>query len=356
MDKKDLEQYTEDIYTCNRTRCGFCVAECPIYRIKGLEGYSSRGKMMIARGLLEGTIEPSAEVEELLEDCLLCGYCQARCALNNLDIFTILRQRMVEEELYASEHQEKAIKILEEGRLFDRPAVIKREGTNPLYLGCLYQSKPIQVKTIISVLERCGIDPLVADEACCGYIAEATGFRGEFESIQERFREMYGPHLDGEILTLCPTCTITLRERYGLNVKHAIVAVAERIEELNLRQLDLKATFHDPCHLGRMLGVFEEPRTILQALGVELIEMEHNRVFSTCCGGGGGVADTDPELSLEVAKNRVRDALEVGVENIVTLCPTCEPMLLRAASRLANVVGVFVDVRDLWDLLDEALP
>jgi heterodisulfide reductase subunit D len=332
------------------------VAECPIYRIKGLEGYSSRGKMMIARSLLEGTIEPSAEVEELLEDCLLCGYCQARCALNNLDIFTILRQRMVEEELYASEHQEKAIKILEEGRLLDRPAVIKREGSTPLYLGCLYQSKPIQVKTIISVRERCGIDPLVADEACCGYIVEATGFRGEFESIQERFREAYGPHLDREILTLCPTCTVTLRERYGLNVKHAIVAVAERIEELNPRQLDLKATYHDPCHLGRMLGVFEEPRTILQALGVELIEMDHNRVFSTCCGGGGGVADTDPELSLEVAKNRVRDALEVGVENIVTLCPTCEPMLLRAASRLANEVGVFVDVRDLWDLLNEALP
>ena len=356
MDNKELVQYAEDIYTCNRTRCGFCVAECPIYRVKGLEGYSSRGKMMIARGLLEGTIEPSAEVEELLEDCLLCGYCQARCALNNLDIFTLLRQRLVEEELYASEHQQKAIKILEEGRLFDRPAVINREGTTPLYLGCLYQSKPIEVKTIISVLERCGIDPLVADEACCGYIVEATGFSGEFESIQERFKETYRPHLDGEILTLCPTCTTTLRERYGLNVKHAIVAVAERIRELNPHQLDLKATYHDPCHLGRMLGVFEEPRTILQALGIELIEMEHNRVFSTCCGGGGGVADTDPELSLEIAKYRVRDALAVGVENIVTLCPTCEPMLLRGASRLANEVGVFVDVRDLWDLLDEALP
>ncbi len=355
MDKKTLEQYTEDIYTCNRTRCGACVAECPIYRIKGLEAYSSRGKMMIARGLLEGIVEPSAEVEELLEDCLLCGYCQARCALNNLDIFTLLRQRMVEEELYPPEHRGNALKIVEEGRLFDRPAVIEREGTVPLYLGCLYQGKPIEVKTIISVLERCGIDPLVADEACCGYIVEATGFRAEFENIQERFRETYGPHLDGEILTLCPTCTTTLRDRYGLNVKHAIVAVAEKLEKLDPRQLDLKATYHDPCHLGRMLGVFEEPRAILQALAVELVEMEHNRVFSTCCGGGGGVIDVKQELSLEVAKNRVRDALAVGVENIVTLCPTCEPTLLRGASRLANELGVFVDVRGLWDLLDEAL-
>ena len=355
MDSKNLEQHSEDIYTCNRTRCGFCVADCPIYRVKGLEAYSSRGKMMIARGLLEGLVEPSAEVKELLEDCLLCGYCQARCALNNLDIFILLRQRMVEEEFYASEHREKALKILEEGCLFDRPSMTKREGTIPLYLGCLYQARPIEAKTIISVLERCGIDPLVAEEACCGYIVHATGFRGEFESIQGRFKETYAPHLDGEILTLCPTCTITLKERYDLSVKHAIVAVAERIEELNPRQLNMNATYHDPCHLGRMLGIFEEPRTILRALGVELVEMDQNRVFSTCCGGGGGVADTNEELSLEVAKNRVRDALKAGVENIVTSCPTCEPTLLRGASRLANEIGVFVDVRGLWELLDQAL-
>ena len=238
--------------------------------------------------LLEGIVEPSEEVEGLLEDCLLCGYCQARCALNNLDIFALLRHRMAEEDLYASEHREKAIKILEEGRLFDRPAVLEREGTSPLYLCCLYQSKPVEVRTIISVLERCGIDPLVADETCCGYIVEATGFRAESESIQKRFMEMYGPYLDQEILTLCPTCAITLREGYGLNVKHAIVAVAERMEKLNPHQLNLKATYHDPCHLGRMLGLIEEPRAILRALGVELVEMEHNRVFSTCCGGGGG--------------------------------------------------------------------
>jgi Fe-S oxidoreductase len=58
---------------------------------------------------------------------------------------------------------------------------------------------------------------------------------------------------------------------------------------------------------------------------------------------------------MEVAKNRVRDALAVGVDTIVTVCPTCEPTLLRGASRLANETGVFVDVRSLWDLLDETL-
>jgi Fe-S oxidoreductase len=356
MDNEILEQYVEEIYTCNRTRCGFCVADCPVYKVKGFEAYTSRGKMMIARGLLEGLVEPSTEMQSVLEGCLLCGYCQARCALNNLEIFTLLRQRLARQGLSAPDHQEKVAKIVEEGLLFDRPVPLRREGTTPLYLGCLYQSKPVETRTIISVLERCGIDPLVVEETCCGYFAEATGFAQEFDSIQQRFRDNYNTQADEEILTLCPTCTVTLREKYGLNVKHAIVAVAERIDQLEPRQLELRATYHDPCHLGRMLGIFDEPRAILRALGVELVEMEHNRFFSTCCGGGGGVADTDPGLALEVAKNRVRDALAVGAENIVTVCPTCEPTLLRGASRLANETDVFVDVRGLWDLLDEALP
>jgi len=356
MDNKHLEHYAEDIYTCNRSRCGFCVTDCPVYRVKGFEAYTSRGKMLIARGLLEELVEPSGEVQEVLEGCLLCGYCQARCALSNLEIFTLLRARMGEAGLSAPEHVQKVARIVEQGILFDRPAGLEREGTTPVYLGCLYQSKPVEAREILSILERCGLDPLVVEETCCGYFAEATGFAAEFETIQERFTQAYGDLSGREILTLCPTCTVTLRERYGLNVKHAIVAVAERIGQLNPRQLDLKATYHDPCHLGRMLGAFDEPRDILRALGVELVEMEHNRMFSTCCGGGGGVADSDPDLSLEVAKNRIRDALTIGVGTVVTVCPTCEPTLLRGASRLANETGVFVDVRGLWDLLDEALP
>jgi Fe-S oxidoreductase len=356
MDTKSLEQYAEDIYTCNRTRCAFCIADCPVYRVKGFEAYTSRGKMMIARGLLEGLIEPSTEVQEVLDGCLLCSYCQARCALNNLEVFTGLRARMNQAGLSAPEHQQKVARIVSEGVLFDRPAPLKRQGTTPLYLGCLYQSKPVEARTIISVLERAGLDPLVVEETCCGYFADAVGFAEDFERIQERFREAYGTQAGEEILTLCPTCTITLRDKYGLNVKHAIVAVAERMEGLNPRQLDLKATYHDPCHLGRMLGILDEPRDILRALGVELVEMEHNRLFSSCCGGGGGVSDTDPDLALEVAKNRIRDALSVGAENLITVCPTCEPTLLRGASRLANETDVFVDVRSLWDLLDEALP
>ena len=66
--------------------------------------------------------------------------------------------------------------------------------------------------------------------------------------------------------------------------------------------------------------------------------MEHNRYFSSCCGGGGGLRAVDDSLSIEISKNRIRDALAVGVEMIITGCPTCESTLLRASGRLVNQI------------------
>jgi Fe-S oxidoreductase len=354
-DYPHLTQFAEDIYTCNRTRCGFCREECPIYRVKRLETFSSRGRMLVARGLLEGVLEPSAEIQEIMDDCLMCGYCQARCALDNMHIFSAVRRELGEAGFGSRKHRETADRILEEGTLFARPTPFRRVGTTPLYLGCAYQSKPHEVRTMVSVLEKVGIDPLVSDEVCCSYIVGAVGLEDKFELAQARFRQIYGPYLDSEILTVCPTCTATLRDEYGLNVKHALVAVAEKLESMNLKPLSRRMTYHDPCHLGRMLGIVEEPRQILRALGVDLVEMEHHGTFSTCCGGGGGVLDVDRNLAIEVSKNRIRDAVAVGANTIVTACPTCQPTLLRGAGRLANELDMFVDVLDLWELLDAAL-
>jgi len=360
MDRiQDLTRYRDDIYTCNRTRCGFCREECPVYRVNRYETFSCRGKMLVARGLMEGLLEPSKEMAEMLERCLLCGYCQARCALKNMDIVTTMRQRMVNEGFVTQTHLENATKIVKEGRLFDVQTPIKRDGETPVYIGCLYRSRPKELSTIFSVLNRLDIQPRVGEESCCGYVIEATGFSEEFEKAKRHCKEnLEGQRMDAA-LTLCPTCTITLKEKYEIPVQHAIVAVHRRLKEPDLAQklkpLNLRATYHDPCHLGRMLGIFEEPREILRKVGVDLIEMEHHRYFSTCCGGGGGLRAVDDKLSIEIAKNRVKDASNVGAEMIVTVCPTCESTLLRASGRLVNQLDKFIDVRSLWDLLDQSL-
>jgi len=354
-----LSVYNEDIYTCNRTRCGFCREECPVYKVNRYETFSCRGKMLVARGLMEGLLEPSREMAEMLDRCLLCGYCQARCALKNMDIITSMRELMEKKGLSAKTHTENVLKIIKEGQLFEAQVLAKRTGKMPVYAGCLYRSRPKEFSTILWVLEKLGLDIRLREESCCGYIVEATGFTKEFEEAKTRCREYLERNKDRTTLTLCPTCTMTLKEKYDIPVQHAVLTVHEKLKDPNtakkLKPLNLRATYHDPCHLGRMLGIFEEPREILKQLKIEIVEMEHNRYFSTCCGGGGGLRAVDDRLSIEISKNRIQDAVHAGVDRIVTVCPTCESTLLRGAGRLVNQIDKFIDVQSLWDLLNLSL-
>jgi Fe-S oxidoreductase len=71
--------------------------------------------------------------------------------------------------------------------------------------------------------------------------------------------------------------------------------------------------------------VFEEPRIALQALGVELREMESHGKTQYCCGGGGGVflinaAEPLRRRAFEIKQHQVDDT---GAESLVTTCDTC---------------------------------
>jgi heterodisulfide reductase subunit C len=105
---------------------------------------------------MEGALEPSKELAEMLERCLLCGYCQSRCALKNMDIITAMRQSMAIEGFASKAHRENAEKILSEGRLFDSKVLAKREG-RPDLSWVSYRSRPKELSAVFSVLERLGI-------------------------------------------------------------------------------------------------------------------------------------------------------------------------------------------------------
>ncbi|MHC1592102.1 MAG: hypothetical protein ACXQS8_08440, partial [Candidatus Helarchaeales archaeon] len=77
------------------------------------EAYSSRGKMQIARGLLEGIIQPDQALMDCLSLCTLCGYCKARCALDNVEIFKQLRERLIKAGFENRYHKKAVMNILE---------------------------------------------------------------------------------------------------------------------------------------------------------------------------------------------------------------------------------------------------
>ena len=121
--------------------------------------------------------------------------------------------------------------------------------------------------------------------------------------------------------------------------------------------MKLRATFHDPCHLGRFNKGYEAPRGMCsKLLGCELVEMGRSRDNSFCCGAGGGrIWIPDPVGSEKPAQNRIREAAAIpGLEVYVVSCPKDLTMFEDALKTTGNE-GKFV-VKELIELIREAIP
>ena len=106
----------------------------------------------------------------------------------------------------------------------------------------------------------------------------------------------------------------------------------------------MRATWHDPCHLGRHCGIYEEPRRILRAMpGMELVEMERIKDQSWCCGGGGGARTAFRDFAQKTAVKRLDEAKKTGAGAIVTACPFCE-------QNLGEAIDTVNDGMKLYDL------
>jgi Fe-S oxidoreductase len=121
-------------------------------------------------------------------------------------------------------------------------------------------------------------------------------------------------------------------------------------------ELAKKVTYHDPCDLGRAFKIFEEPRDILKGIpGLEYVEMTRNRLKARCCGGGGGVQANNPEMAVEMGAERVRDALAVGAEIIVSGCAACKDNLRKGAKAIPKGERGKIKIMDITEAVAAAM-
>lgn len=169
-----------------------------------------------------------------------------------------------------------------------------------------------------------------------------------------------------EIMTTDPHTYNALKNEYpalGINypVRHYTEFLAERLETIRPRlnrSLKARVTYHDPCYLGRVNGIYEQPRQLLQAIpGITLVEMPHNRKTSLCCGGGGGGMWLDgfqwEKAHVRLSEWRVREALSVGAEILAVACPYEASRFEDATKTVKNAEGLLV--RDISELLSDAI-
>jgi glycolate oxidase len=355
-----LRGQLQEVETCFGTSCNMCERDCPVYRVLRNRTYTSRGKNRALLGLLRGHYPLGKEYAKVVYECTLCGLCDARCALGNTERFLAIRKALAEEGL-TTEDQAKVVDAIKAtgdvyGRTVRTEEIYKdyADGDMPVYIGCTYKDEESEVRDALAVLEAMGVRPKIGHESCCGNVAHLMGFTDEFEEMKAAVREVF-PY--EEFLTICPSCAHVFRTYYGLNCKHVVEYIDENLDKLKakVKPLGIKVTYHDPCDLGRKLKAFDQPRRILEAIGVEVVEMELNREFSHCCGAGGGLLVYDKDLAEDIGKNRIKMAADTGVDTIVTACPTCETQLTTCAMLARKEIGRRIKLVGLWGLVKKAL-
>jgi Fe-S oxidoreductase len=200
------------------------------------------------------------------------------------------------------------------------------------------------------------------EERCSGNEVLRMGEEGLFESLAKENIDKFRKYGIKKIVTLSPHSFHALKNEYPkldpdlkIEVMHYTQFLWSLIKQGKLKlkkNLDLKATYHDPCYLGRHNSVYEEPRDILRSIpGLELKEMAFTRERSVCCGGGGGGLWIERGKGVIMEQVRLRQALDLGVDVIATSCPFCTQQLEAAKEDL----GEAIEVKDIVELVREAI-
>ncbi|NVM28637.1 MAG: (Fe-S)-binding protein [Candidatus Helarchaeota archaeon] len=364
---KDMIKY---YYLCNV--CGTCRQQCTVFRTNLLESLSPRVKVTLAGELYLNKMGITKKTIEAFFSCVLCGLCENTCpsGAKVLETIKATRQYIIEQgggpeaitKLLDSIMENKNIFMLEnedrmswtediEDKIKDK---IKKEAEIALFVGCQESFKGSLYnipESLVLIFEKAGVDFTVLgeDEWCCGAPYFLMGIKNEkVEEIMKHNIEKMKELGVKKIVAICPGCYLAWKEEYKkldkelpFEVLHSTEIIADLIKEGKLtidKEHKKKVVFQDPCDLARHSGVYEAPRTILQAIpGLELIELEREKADAYCCGGGGLCKVTFPDVATTISRNVVKVYIDNEAEEIITACPACFDNLSNGIEGIENV-------------------
>ncbi len=350
----------EQIYECNA--CEGCLISCPTYKEMNDSLFSPLGRVEIAKTIVEGADPGKMAMVESVYSCTMCYACNFVCP-NGIDIVEIVERTRIELVRMGTipfERQKGVINsILEKENALGRDPTRRldwfpekyeeRESKTLLYLGCIlsYIEKNIAVSSYL-ILKRAGVDfRILENEGCCGiYLYRAGNYelaRKVFERNASRFKK-----LDiKRIIVPCLGCYRCFKiyypkviEGFDFEVKNIVEVIYELMKKgkLRLKRSGIRATYHDPCYLGRAEGIFDEPREILRACGVDIVELDNNRENATCCGAGAGVRSLFKDLSLKLA---IKTLNFTPIDTIMSSCCFCTNQFKWAAREIKSHKKIF---------------
>ena len=404
------------------THCGYCRHVCRVYNTSWCETDYAGGRNRIIKALDRKDIK--FDKEDIIPSvfrCMLCGNCKVVCpvGIDTLAVFQDLRKNVIKkgtmpEKLailrnsikehnnpYLEQHEDRFnwCDSCEEGEVAYQRAKSQPESLKPetsdkdliekktynvgYFIGCTssYRNKELVTATS-KVLAKLGIKFVVfPEERCCGSVLFRTGLEDDAIELVKYNYDMIRKSGVNQVVFSCSGCFSTftleysriLKKELGFDLYHLTEFVLKTVKERNLkirytkRTKDdpLLITYHDPCHLGRYCGIYEEPRELLNMIeGIKVFEMKHNRDMSWCCGAGGGVKALYGDIAGEIGRDRLaetracmvriredrlKEAVETNAEVLVSSCVFCKNNLFQAANEDNSPIKV-MDISQL--LLD----
>jgi Fe-S oxidoreductase len=221
-------------------------------------------------------------------------------------------------------------------------------------------------KAFVKILNSVGVKFAVlgTEETCTGDPARRAGNEFLFQMQAMSNIQVLNGYQVKKIVTACPHCFNTIKNEYpelggNYEVIHHSTFLQQLINEGKIKLSEggsfkgRKITYHDSCYLGRANNIYEAPRSVLEALDADLVEMKKCRTTGLCCGAGGAQMFKEPEKGKkDINIARTEDALSTGATTIAVACPFCMTMMTDGVKNKEKESSV--TVKDLAELIAEA--
>ena len=367
------------------TNCGRCQAACPAYA----SGRDLSPRLVVqdlSRDLRLGdggdVLSKGVVREAEMWACTMCNACVSECPvfIDQVGYITEFRRTLVSESKLDPKKRAFLENVGRNGNPFglsasDRqtwladlgvPTLAQKPGAEYLYwVGCQSSYDPRGrgvAKAMVKIMKAARVDFAVlgSEEVCTGEPVRRMGEEGRFQELVMRNVETFKKHSVKKVIVHCAHCFNTFKNEYpefgaDFEVVHHSQLIAQLMSEGRLKpgRFEGEVTYHDPCNLGRMNGVFDAPRDVLESLeGLELTEMKRSKMAGFCCGGGGANMWYEVPEKKKVGVIRLEEARGTGAKTLAVACPFCITMFDDAA----NTIGTDgFRVRDIAEIVADSL-
>jgi Fe-S oxidoreductase len=332
--------------------CAFCPklsrSACPVSEAEASESVTPWGKVSGTYDVARGATAPSREHAALAWACTGCLHCRELCELKNPVAATLIAARSeYRRRGLAPSRSDDLVEAFPArlSRLGDRTARLRElarhrdDAPSAVLLGCDYTLKlQREAEDALRALVRL-FGPLRLLSGCCGMPLDTAGESERADGLRDDLVRA----ADGakRFIALDAGCAFRLRNSGATPFAEA---VWPRIAELRLRPeagLSGRFRYHDPCLLGRGLGVYEAPRRLLErAIHAAPEEFTHRRERAHCSGAGALLPLTRPETAGRIAETRVREHARLGGGTIVTGCGGSLRSFRRAGAEVIDLASV----------------